>query len=440
MPEMNASSTVEPVDFRSLVAHRQAVPAEATVEQVQAVLTESDVDFLAILDGDRLIGVAARRVLADSLGSRFGFALNAKRPVREHLLPAPLVIATGAALTDVFRSAAARDSREFYDDVVLVDPAGIYVGMIPVRRLVQLQTEFLLGNIARLETSQREVAEKTHQIENDLRMAHEVQMAMLPRAPAPFVVDDRRVRFCDRYVPAGDMSGDFFDVFPISSNTVGILVCDVMGHGVRSALITAMVRAMMESLHEIAGEPGRFLTQLNRSLTSILRQTGSLIFVTAAYATIDLGAQRLRYAQAGHPTPFRSDGATASLRTIGCSESEAGPALGLIDDFEFLMVEEPFLPGDRVFFFTDGLFEAIATNGEEFGLERLQSTLQQHVRMDIDQWLDRTVATAAHFSNGKFGDDLCLVAAEFESRPHDERSAPTARTDSDAHSLIPSSG
>ncbi len=356
------------VDLRTLTAHAEWIPSVATVEVAQTVLTRKNIDFVAVLDGPRLIGVCTRRDLTQQLGSRYGFALNARQPVSTFLARVVLKVTTATPITEVFKAATARDPLEFYDDVLLVEPDGRYVGMIPMRSLVRLQTEFLLRNNAQLEASRDEIAEKNLAMEKDLLMAREVQLAMLPPAHAPFSAGGLTLRLAHRYQPAGSMSGDFYDVLRITDDVAGILVCDVMGHGVRSALVTAMVRAMLEELRPFAADPGVMLTRLNRNLGRILHQTGSLIFVTAAYAVINLGSRRLRYAQAGHPTPLRWDAATRAVRKVACPHELAGPALGLIDTFTFTTVEEGFGPGDRLVLFTDGVFEAANPADEEFGV------------------------------------------------------------------------
>ncbi len=76
-------------------------------------------------------------------------------------------------------------------------------------------------------------------MEDDLRMAREVQLAMLPPSQRPFTHDTKVLRVLHQFLPAGGVSGDFFDVIHLPGGATGLLVCDVMGHGVRSALITA---------------------------------------------------------------------------------------------------------------------------------------------------------------------------------------------------------
>jgi serine phosphatase RsbU (regulator of sigma subunit) len=201
----------------------------------------------------------------------------------------------------------------------------------------------------------------------------------------------------------------------LSDHAAGILVCDVMGHGVRSALITAMVRAMIEELHPVAADPGLLLTRLNRDLTRILRQTGAMIFVTAAYAVVHLGFGRLRYAQAGHPTPLLWDARERTVRAVACPDESAGPALGLMDDFEYVTVEENLAAGDRVILFTDGLFEAAGPDGEEFGVARLAPAVARSAAVPLDAALTFLLTeVSTHCGGAAFGDDVCLVAAEVD--------------------------
>ena len=413
MPEMPPAADLATVDLRSLIAHAESVAAATTVERAQQEFARAGVAFLAVLDGERLCGVCAQRELDQALGSRYGFALYAQRPVREHLMVAPLHVVTNTPLTDVFKATSGRADREFFDDVLLVDPTGSYVGLIAMRTLVRLQTDFLLGNITHLEASRREIADKNRAMESDLAMAREVQLALLPQTIAPLAAGRHTLRLAHRYQPAGGVSGDFFDVLKISEHTIGLVVCDVMGHGVRAALITAMVRAMLEELRPIAADPGALLTRLNRDLTRILRQTGELIFVTAACAVLSLDDGKLRYAQAGHPTALRWDARAGTVRPVACAPDRAGPALGLIEDFEFATNEEPFAAADRLVLFTDGLFEAASATGEEFGLERLTAVIAAGAGQSLEMTLSRLVDEVSAFCQGApFADDICVLAAE----------------------------
>src|SRR5208337_1266972 len=110
----------------------------------------------------------------------------------------------------------------------------------------------------------------------------------------------RPYRLLYRYLPAKLIGGDYFHTFDLTDGVIGILLCDVMGHGVRSALVTAMVVAVAESHIDIAGDPGVFLTRLNRELAILLRHADDALFITAQYLLLDINESSVRYSVAGH--------------------------------------------------------------------------------------------------------------------------------------------
>lgn len=86
----------------------------------------------------------------------------------------------------------------------------------------------------------------------------------------------------------------------ITDDCYGVLICDVMGHGVRSALIVAMLRGLLEKRRARTAEPGLFLQGLNESLSAILERAGTTMFATAFSGVIELAAGTFKYACAGH--------------------------------------------------------------------------------------------------------------------------------------------
>ncbi len=397
--------------LRTLVGHREAARGDDTLETIHQRFAAGRQDFMAVLDGHRLLGLCARRDIGTLLGARYGFALYARTAVSGHLTPEAVRVAVGDRMTDVLQAVTARRDEHFYDDVLLVDAAGEFLGLIHVRDLVRPQTTMLLGNIAELEVRQAEIASKNRQMEDDLRMAREVQVAMLPREfPSCRASSGLALHFVHLYEPAGGVGGDFFDVLPVSDTAAGVMICDVMGHGVRSALITAMVRTMIEELRPHAGDPAGLLTRLNAHLTKLLQRTGDMIFVTAAYAFIDAGTGRLTYAQAGHPTPLRWSARQGRVAPLAAAARIGGPALGLMGDSVYETVELSLDEGDRLLFFTDGIFEADNAQGDEFGLTRLAESWAAQAAREPGPALTGLKASVADFAAGKtFADDVCLV-------------------------------
>ena len=401
------SGAVEARNLRALVGHREFVRAEDNLETVQQRFASGEHDFMAVLDGRTLIGLCSRRDLGDLLGSRYGFALHGRSLIRNQLTAGAIQVRVDDHLTKVLQAVSARRDEHFYDDVLLVDAAGDFLGLIPVRELVRLQTSLLMGNIA-------EIAAKNRQMEEDLRMAREVQVAMLPREfPACVAADGTSLQFAHRYEPAGGVGGDFFDVLPVSPTAAGIIVCDVMGHGVRAALISTMVRAMIEELRPHASDPAVMLSQMNAHLTQLLRRTGDMIFVTAVYAVVDAATHRFTYAQAGHPTPLQWSARSGLAAPFPGGDNVGGPALGLVEDHRYESASLELGIGDQLLFFTDGIVEAANEADEEFGLPRLAAALERAKRGNLGDRVGELRDEAARFAQGQgFGDDVCLVVCQ----------------------------
>src|SRR6185369_12177898 len=154
-----------------------------------------------------------------------------------------------------------------------------------------------------------ELRQKNAQLQADFNMAREIQQIFLPSQyptfPHSVSPEKSALKFSHRYISAEAVGGDFFDIFAITDSAAGVFICDVMGHGMRAALITAIMRGLIEELMPVAADAGKFLTEINRSLRAILRRTREPFLATAFYAVPDASAGELRFANAGHPSPFR---------------------------------------------------------------------------------------------------------------------------------------
>ncbi len=260
----------------------------------------------------------------------------------------------------------------------------------------------------------RALAERSAQMELELAMAREVQKAFLPAnvPPAPVAGQPlEALRFAHRYLPTGAVSGDYFDVLPISPGRAGVLICDVMGHGVCAALVTAMLRTLVDGLHGAAENPTELLGELNRKLRALLREVQLQMFVSAAYLLVDVGAGRVSFANAGHPAPFVVRTESGAVEAL--SVRKGGSALGLLDHPSYATCETVVAPGDRFVLFTDGIYEAEAPDGDSWGLERLRASIARHRAAPGVELLDQVLTDARQFSGAfAFQDDVCLLGVE----------------------------
>ncbi len=402
----------ESIRLIDLVDHAEHLDARATLTEAQAEFARRKRRFLGVTSDGVFIGLASAREIAELLSNQFGHALFGRSPLRRHVMAEALVVTEDLPLTELLKLTAARSEATFAQDIALVSAQREFRGLIPLPRIARLQTALLLKNLAAVEAQRLELVARNRLIEEDLRMAREMQRALLPERPIVAHFGARSVRTQHVYEPADFMGGDFFTT---SSPGPGLLVCgifDVMGHGVRPALITAILRALMEENATATADPGAMLTRLNHSLQRVLRSSGDFIFVTAGYAVIDLERGELRYAQAGHPAPLVWDAAGGKASELKLTPESAGPALGLIDEFVFGTTTLRVAPGDALLLYTDGLTEIATPDGNEFGTESLRQAMAVACGAGHEDVPGVLVEAARAFAGVQtFTDDVCVLLA-----------------------------
>ena len=255
---------------------------------------------------------------------------------------------------------------------------------------------------------------RNHALEKEISLAREVQQALQPVSIPDRVWKHaggmvRRAHFHQVYMPSTGVAGDCFEVFPIGQSGLGMIICDVMGHGVRAALIASMLRGLMEQVANLADTPALLLSSLNRQLYRIFSQASITMFATACYVYIDLDKKRLTLSGAGHPAPIvlQADG-TPMLPPIPRS-----PALGLLDNAMFRESELRLEPGMKLMLYTDGLTEARNAEGDELGATRVMDFLAQRHPQNIREMLDISLAAMHQFTGStRQDDDICLLGVE----------------------------
>jgi phosphoserine phosphatase RsbU/P len=262
-----------------------------------------------------------------------------------------------------------------------------------------------------------EVANYHAQIEADLEMARSLQRSLLPdrfpvfpRLAAP---GQSALRFCYRFEPATRLAGDFFSVLGLSDTQAGVFICDVMGHGVRSALVTAMLRTLVDDLAPGFTDPGRFLAEMNRRLAVLFQEAAGSLFATAFYLIADVLEGQVHYANAGHPHPLHLCPGADWVQPLPVP-AKAGPALGLFAEATYVTAQCPFSAGDVVLFFTDGIIEVVDPCGDtEFGPEHLLAATRARLHLAPERMLDELLAEAREVAGAaEFRDDICLLAME----------------------------
>jgi phosphoserine phosphatase RsbU/P len=227
-----------------------------------------------------------------------------------------------------------------------------------------------------LREARAQLANQLLAINGELEMARQIQLSILPHTLPSLTGLDIAARF----LPMTSVAGDFYDFIEIDEKHLGILIADVSGHGLPSALIASMLQVALTAQETHASEPANVLSGLNQALCGKFTQN----FVTAAYVYLDLEKHSMRYAGAGHPPLLLFRASSGKAEKI----LENGLILGMFSEAEYAALEFPFQPGDRFVLYTDGILEAANQSDEQFGASRFMSFMENHKGLRSDQFAD----------------------------------------------------
>ena len=250
-----------------------------------------------------------------------------------------------------------------------------------------------------LKAAQELLIEK-ERLERELKVAAEIQMSILPDA-LPLV---EGFDFGGRILPARQVGGDFYDVFPLDERKLGVLIGDVADKGVPSAIFMARAHALIIAEADSYIAPGEVLRRVNKHITRLEKSTQ---FVTALYGVLDINTREFAYARAGHEPPLllNPDGNVHRL------PHKPGMALGL---WENIALDEYslHLPKDSLMvMFTDGMTDCRNPQGVPYGIERIKKTMAGLRECNAQKACDHLFDSLMIYQSGaKQDDDVTLVA------------------------------
>ena len=216
-------------------------------------------------------------------------------------------------------------------------------------------------------------------LEQELQIAAQVQLSILPRQQP----QDARVELHCSITPAREVGGDFYDYFFIDDTHLGVVIADVSGKGVPAALFMTITRTLLKATAQFVADPTQCLSQLNDLLAA---ENEQVMFVTMFYGVLDLDSGEMRYVNAGHNCPYLlgTDGGVSMLPRTG------GMAVAVSEGFPYRADSVTLAAGDRLFLYTDGVNEAFDTDGEEYGVPRLERVL--HALMAVPDCTPEAIA------------------------------------------------
>ncbi len=249
----------------------------------------------------------------------------------------------------------------------------------------------------------RQQAEK-ERLEEELRIARQIQMSLLPAQGAVGLAGLRIAALC---LPAAEVGGDYYDLLPLSETRMGVLVADVSGKGTSAALYMAELKGLVLSLSRIYQSPAKLLAEANRILAATM---DSRSFITMTYALVDTAARTMRYARAGHNPIIHMEAGTGLTRVL----TPQGIGLGIDrgERFDELLeeAEVPLTSGDVFLFFTDGLSEAMNVRSELFGERRLRDIIEGSQGVESEPLKEKILSEIRGFvGDAAQHDDMTMV-------------------------------
>ena len=300
---------------------------------------------------------------------------------------------------------------------------GFYLGILMLIGLAMLC--YIIWRTIRSFRREQQVNAEKERIGSELRIARNIQMAMLPKTFPPYP-DRNDIDIYGQLTPAKEVGGDLYD-FYIRDEKLFFCIGDVSGKGVPASLVMAVTRALFRNISAHESQPDRIVTQLN---DTIAEDNDSNMFVTMFVGVLDLPTGRLRYTNAGHVAPVIISerlrvGEPCPGMTFAAAllPVDSNLPVGVMSGWKFTSQETTIDFGTSIFLYTDGLTEAENTGHELFGEKRMLETISVETsRCDVSTGNPRSfighIMEAVHTFVGEAepSDDLTMLAIRY-TRP-----------------------
>ncbi len=259
-------------------------------------------------------------------------------------------------------------------------------------------------------------AQEKRRLEEELRIARDIQMSLLPDAPVLLP----GLNVCAVCRPAREVGGDYYEFVHLGDGRLGVLVADVSGKGTSAAFYMAELKGIILSLGQIYQSPKRLLMEANRILATSL---DARTFITMIYLVVDLEARTVTYVRAGH-TPLiylPANGQPPQTQILIPDGLVVGLQLDGIEELFEELLEERTLPiaaGDLFVLFTDGITEAMNQEFDLFGEERFSRLLEEHGHLPSEDLRERILGDVEAFvGDADQHDDMTIVLLRIDDPP-----------------------
>ena len=254
---------------------------------------------------------------------------------------------------------------------------------------------------------------QTERIEREMQLARQIQETFLPDVLPEFKHWELDVR----WETAREIGGDFYDIFKMENNRIGLVIADVADKGLPAALYMTVSRTLIRASAANNRSPRKVLEEVNELLVN---DSTDSMFITAIYCILSLDTGEMRYANAGHNLPLLYRRKTGQVEQL----PKGGMALGIQKELNLVDHSITIRPGDALVLFTDGVTDLLSPEGEFLGEHRLVEMIQAHGKERIQDMLEALDDAFIEFRRGLSpADDITLLAIRREPIQRKRKSA-----------------
>ncbi|HVP57425.1 MAG TPA: SpoIIE family protein phosphatase [bacterium] len=248
-------------------------------------------------------------------------------------------------------------------------------------------------------------------MEKELEIASEIQRRLLPKA----FPEIRGLKTYGLNIPSKHVGGDYYDVIPLGSDKVAVIIADVSGKGVPAALLMASLQSSLRAEADADRRPSEVISTLNQT---IYEHTSGETFVTIFYGIIDFSRETLTYCSAGQTPPF------VMHRDLSVERlDKTDIVLGIESRSTFSDNQLGLKVGDLLFLYTDGVSEELNDQDDPYGEERLVRDLRAAYDLELQALVERVHDAVIRHTCGKPQDDLTALAIRIETFPSLQKSS-----------------
>jgi sigma-B regulation protein RsbU (phosphoserine phosphatase) len=247
-------------------------------------------------------------------------------------------------------------------------------------------------------------ANEKKRLDHDLQIARDIQRVLLPDGPP--VINGFEITGIN--IPAKQVSGDYFDYIKVDDKRLGVAIADVSGKGVPASLIMAICRSTLRSQAVGNPSPADVLSKVNRQLYPDIKED---MFISMAYVVLDHAHGGVTMARAGHDAPLLYKHAAQTITPLKPPGMVVGIDSGNVFDRLTGDFAVPLEGGDCLVLYTDGVTEALDSNGDEFGVERMVQAVRASAGDGAPAIVTRVIDDVRNFVGSQpQNDDITLIA------------------------------